>query len=111
MNAEETTQRMIDEGYSEGKKSFEYQWNKIEKHFRWERVYSVMKALDWHWHIHNEEYGIPRIDTMKKHARKLLYDIYQQDKGNGSCGGFRYGVEDGQLWLTFEIEEAHTMDL
>ncbi len=109
MTQQENLQRMIDEGYSEGKKSFDYQWGKIEKHFRWERVYIVMKALDWHWHIHNEEYGIPRIDTIKKHAHKLLFDIYESG-GSGSCGGFRYGLDDGNLWLTFEIEEAHTMN-
>ena len=41
---------------------------------------------------------------------KLLFDIYESG-GFGSCGGFRYGLDDGNLWLTFEIEEANTADL
>ncbi len=105
------TQQLINEGYVDGKKSFEYLFEKIEQSFDWNKVYNVMKVLDWHWQIHDELYGIPRTDTIKKTARRLLFHIYEQGKGSTSTGGFSAGMEDGELWLTFQIEECHTADL
>ena len=104
-------QTLINEGYVDGKKSFDFLIEKIFKSFDFKKVYKVMKALDWHWHIHDENYGIPRIDTLKKEARRLLFEVYEQGKGSISTGGFSAGYEDGELWLSFSIEECHTCDL
>lgn len=100
-------QQLINEGYIEGKKSFEYQWEKIEGYFRWDRVYLVMKTLDWHW----MDEGIPSVNKIKSEARRLLYEVWKDEKGMRGTGGFVAGYDDGELWLDFTIEDCHTCDL
>ena len=106
-----TQQDLINEGYADGKKSFEYLWNKIEKSFDFNKVYTAMKALDWHWCFHEENYGIPRVDYLKEKARELLHDAYENGKGSIRSGGFIVGCEGGELWINFSIEDCHTSDL
>jgi len=105
------TQTLINEGYVDGKKSFDFLIEKVFKSFDFKKVYTVMKALDWHWHIHDENYGIPRVDTIRKEAKRLLSEAYKNGKGSISSGGFSAGCEDGELWLSFSIEDCHTSDL
>lgn len=90
--------------------SFEYLWGLIEASFRWDRVYVAMKALDWQWCIdkHNDLYGIPTVDTLKKSAKKILYEAYERKAGGGSSGGFSGGYEDGELWLEFSLDSWST---
>lgn len=37
------------------KPSFEYLTEEINKYFDWNRVYKVMKALDWYWALGKDE--------------------------------------------------------
>jgi hypothetical protein len=103
-----TEQQLIDKGYADGKKSFEYLWNEIEENFKWEKVYTVMKALDWVWHFHNNEYGIPDIRTIKKHCRKNLFEIYENGNGSYSTGGFTGRYDGENLSLLFTVEGWET---
>jgi hypothetical protein len=100
-----TKQQLIDEGYTDGKKSFEYLWQQIEENFQWQKVYDTMKMLDWHWHIHDEKYGIPRVDTIRKEARRLCFNAYEQGKGSTSTGGFTASFFDNILSLAFVVED------
>lgn len=93
------------------KVDFEILWNKIDDYFNWKKVYKTMKALDWYWSFSDNMYAIPSVDTIKAKARRLLHDVYEQGKGKISTAGFIAGIEDGELWLMFSIEEAHTVDL
>ncbi len=99
-----TDQEAIDKGYAEGKKSFEYLWQQILENFRWDNVYNTMKMLDWHWHTRDNEYGIPRVDTIQKHARLLCFDLWERGKGSISAGGLNASFFDNVLYLNFVIE-------
>lgn len=103
-----TEQELIDEGYVDGKKSFEFLCRNIGEQFDFERVCKTMKALDWVWSFGNERYGIPNVDTLKQTAIKLLREVYDNERGTVSTGGFTAGWDDGDLYLTFTIAEAHT---
>lgn len=108
-----TKQDLINEGYTEGKKSFEFLWAKVDKNFDWKMIYEAMKVNDWHWCIDKEKnlYGIPRIDNIRQSAKELLYDAYEREAGTISCGGFSGGYDDGHLWLSFILEACHTSEL
>lgn len=108
-----TEQDLINEGYTEGKKTFDYLWEKIEANFNWKKVYEAMKANDWHWCIDLEKnlYGIPRIDNIRNSAKELLHDAWEREVGTISCGGFSAGYDNGNLWLSFILDACHTSDL
>jgi hypothetical protein len=106
-----TEQQLINEGYVDGKKSFDYLFEKIHKYFDWQKVYTVMKALDWCWYMKEDTYAIPNINAIQKSARELLFRVYEKGSGSISTGGFTAGYEDGELWLVFQIEECNTTDL
>lgn len=89
----------------EDKKTFIEQWNEIESRFPWQQVYSSMKALDWAWYLTDGDSGIPSIFTLKKHAKKLLLDIYKEGDGRICTGGFMAGCADGRLYLQFIVAE------
>ncbi len=104
-------QQLINEGYIEGKKSFAYQWEKIEPNFDWESVYKVMHALDWHWITSKRTREVPDIYKIKEHAKKTLFRVWRDEIVFLSSGGFSAGYEDGELWLEFTIDNCHTTDL
>jgi hypothetical protein len=81
--------------------SFEQQWNEIESHFPWERVYQAMKALDWQWAgIH----GIPGEVALKNKAYDLLSKAWIEECRVAS-GGFVADIEYGELCLSFVLAE------
>jgi len=86
-------------------KTFEQLFLEIENRFDWGKIYLVMKTLDWEWWFVDEKYGIPSIGTIKQSAKKLLYDAYQSESSMTASGGFLCGYENGNLWLSFIIEE------
>jgi len=98
-----TEQDLINEGLKEGKKSFEYLWQQIYKNFKWNDVYKTMKMLDWHWHIYDDKYGIPRIDTLQREAYRLCFQVYEKGKGSISTGGFTAYYSDNVISLEFII--------
>lgn len=106
-----TEQDLIDQGYAEGRKSFEHLWKQIEKNFQWEKVYTAMKALDWGWAMKlSDPTGalyIPNVVALKSEAYRLCKSVYDNRKGTTSTGGFQAGYieEDNVLWLTFCLTE------
>lgn len=101
-------QQLIDEGYTEGKKSFEYQFDKILEQFDFYQVHKTMIALGWNWSFGNNKRGIPDINTLRNEAKSMLLRVYEEETSQLSSGGFSCGYEEGELWLTFNVEEAHT---
>lgn len=97
-------QQLIDDGYMDGKKSFECLWAQIEANFDFERVCKVMDLLKWKWHV--EEYGLitPTIDRIKMTVKHFCYEAWQQEKGI-STGGFTYRFKDNTLLVEFTVEE------
>lgn len=108
-----TEQDLINEGYAQGKKSFEFLWAKVDKNFNWKKVYEAMKANDWHWCIDKEKdlYGIPSVNTIRQVAKELLHDAWEREVGTISCGGLEGGYDEGHLWLSFFLDTCHTGDL
>jgi len=104
-----TEQQLIDEGYVEGKKSFEYLSKEIHDNFKWENVHKAMVAINWCWLLGKDKfgkgnYGVPSIETIKNHAYSLLKEAYES--GNQiSTGGFSAGWDGGELFLSFTLEE------
>lgn len=105
-----TEQQLIDEGFEDGKKSFDFLFENLCKVFDFHKVHVAMKALDWHWHMGVDGYGIPRVDSIRNKAKELLLDAYEREVTQSSTGGFSYGYDNGELWLTFQIEEATSAD-
>jgi hypothetical protein len=75
----------------------------IENNFKWKRVYNVMKLLDWDWHFGDDQFGIPRIGTIKKHARERCLQAYIT--GYSCTGGFLAEFKNNQLTLSFILED------
>lgn len=105
-----TEQQLIDEGYAEGKKSFQFYAKEIGSTFDFKMVHKAMMATEWKWllgtdNLGADNYGIPTLETMQNHAYSTLKAAY--DTGNTiSTGGFSAGWEDGSLYLTFTLEEC-----
>ena len=104
-------QQMIDEGYAEGKKSFEYLSKEIHEQFNWERLHKAMTAVNWCWSLGTDKLGkdnigVPSIETIKNHAYALLKEVYDLGKGSISTGGFSAGWDSSELYLVFTFEEA-----
>lgn len=102
-------QELIDQGYIDGKKSFEYLTKDINENFNWQNVHKAMIATDWNWALGTDEFGkynmgIPNVSTIKNHAYILLKKAYDEEN-NRASGGFTAGYEDGNLYLEFTIEE------
>ena len=88
-------------------------FKKLEKGIDWQKIYKVMKFLDWHWDLdNNNNYGIPRIDTIKKAVLDLSKKAFD-GKTTISTGGFTagYDVSGNDLWLKFTIEEVYSSEL
>jgi len=105
-----TEQQLIDEGYVEGKKSFEYISKVIHEEFNWENVHKAMKALDWTWYFGEDEFkkarfGIPDIPTIKNSAFAMLKKAYDENTSLAS-GGFSAGWDEDMMYLQFSIEMA-----
>lgn len=103
-------QELIDRGYVDGKKSFKFLAEEIHENFDFKKVYDVMKAIDWHWYFGKDKYdkdlmGIPSIDTIKNTAYDLLKQSYDEEK-QISTGGFSAWWDNGELGLSFTLEEA-----
>ena len=84
----------------------------VLKHFDFDKVHTVMKALDWKWcsSCHSES-AVPSIQQLVLRASGLLHDAYHGVQETStryviSCGGFvaeaeRY--EDGEVLLTLSF--------
>ena len=78
--------------------NFKNQWKQIKKVFDWKAVKKTMLVLNWSWD--NEKITIK---TLKKTAKKLLKDAYNNDC-EASIGGFFAKYEDGELSLLFAVD-------
>lgn len=110
MKTEKLEQDLINEGYIDGKKSFDYLHEKIEAQFDFEKVHRVMESLNWEW-VSTAGRKVPSVETIKEEAKRLLLSVYTDERGSISCGGLMAGWDNGELWLNFIIEDCHTSDL
>jgi len=94
----------------ENEANFDELWKVVEHYFNWENVYNYMKLVDWTWVIDNKKdlYGIPNIQTIKYFVKERMQDAFINNTKYASTGGFNYGYENGELWLSFTIEEINT---
>ena len=60
----------------------------ILKNFDFERVHSIMNALDWKWAMVKHDNGIPSVDELKAEAKRLLLAA-ATEKTQVATGGFR----------------------
>lgn len=103
-----TEQQLIDEEYTNGKKSFDYVWHQVCENFDFNKVFTVMKALDWSWHFKDERCGIPTPKTIMETARTMMFESYN-DGFQCSSGGFTVGWDSGEMYLVFQLEEFQTL--
>jgi len=104
-----TEQQLIDEGYKDGKKSFDFYVKEFGEHFKFDKVHKAMTALNWCWSFGKDELGqerkgVPDITTLKNRAYSLLKEAYDENK-QISTAGFTAGWDSGELYLVFNLEE------
>lgn len=103
-------QDFIDEGYKDGKKSFEHYAKQCGKTFNFDSVHKAMNILGWNWVLGKDRWGnpskgIPSIETIKNYAYGLLKDVYDKGSGCVSSGGFKAGWHSDGMYLEFIIED------
>jgi hypothetical protein len=72
--------------------------------FNFEKVYNVMKFVDWKWYNPKTQgMYVPTIDEMKNVVIKLLYSVYidNDDVFAMTSGGFRASKYEDHLELEF----------
>lgn len=98
------------------KLSIEQTAEKVIEHFDFERVYKVMKLLEWQWCSASTEDKVPTIGALVNTARKLLIEAGSKVYANSrnvfmvSGGGFKATAtleQDGEviLELCFYVTE------
>jgi hypothetical protein len=107
-----TDQELINAEFKEGKKSFEYLAERCGNEFDFFKVHKVMMALNWCWFFGKDVdgmdlMGVPSVSTIRNHAYRLLKEAYE-DGGRHGTGGFTAGMEEGELYLEFSIEDWST---
>ena len=86
----------------------------VLKHFDFDKVHHVMKALDWKWagyDCYDSEAKVPSIQRLVLRASGLLQDAYHGVQETStryvvSCGGFVAEAErheDGEVLLTLSF--------
>lgn len=100
-------QELIDKGFIEGKKSFEFIQKEINENFDFEKVRKAMKATQWKWCFGRNKEGVERFRTptileMKKQVLRLLKDVYDEN-GCVASGGFWVGVYDNEWFVNFML--------
>jgi hypothetical protein len=79
------------------------QIDNIMDSFEFDKVQTVMTALDWKWYLHED---IPGIIEIKQSARKTLNSLKNENRMSGS-GGFyatkEEGEELGKPWVRISL--------
>ncbi|MEL6835227.1 MAG: hypothetical protein AAFP77_19665 [Bacteroidota bacterium] len=81
--------------------SFDRVWRVIGNRFDWEKVYKVMKVVDWHW----QDFGVPSVTTIQKEVYKMAKNAWEK-KENWASGGFSIGWEGDTFYIDFSLETA-----
>lgn len=76
----------------------------ILDNFDFESVHKAMIALEWNWYLGMGGEGIPSVGALKKAARELLSEAWTK-RSIISSGGFSAEYDDGNLVLSFTLEE------
>ena len=80
----------------------EKQIEEILENFDFEKVYRVMKMLNWGWGTK----GVPTLTQVILHARKRLADLIEQNETYSDSGGFLVEKHKcGTLSLRFVVED------
>ena len=74
----------------------------IMNNFDFEKVYRIMKFLDWEWSCVNR---VPNVKELKATARKLLEDLDSVQSEYIGTGGFVAEDYGGNYRLTFQVED------
>lgn len=112
MEKEINIQELVDKGYADGKRSFDVCVKEIFESFNFQNVHKSMIATDWTWVLGkdengNDNKGVPSVETIMNHAFNLLKQAYDEEK-QISTGGFSCGIDSGELFLVFSLEENST---
>ena len=83
----------------------------VLQHFDFDKVHTVMKALDWKWGTPCGRAEVPSIQRLVIRASGLLQDAYHGVQETSkrwavSCGGFKAEAEryeDGEVLLTLSF--------
>jgi len=75
----------------------------ILDNFNFEEVNRVMTILDWHWW--NAVNKVPSVDELKKEAKRMLSDVYDNEYTSSSTGGFKVTKFEDHLELQFIISD------
>jgi hypothetical protein len=85
--------------------------------FDFNRVHKAMAALEWHWATADD--GIPSLGELRRQARSLLEDVYNENTSPffmAGCGGFEAtrtmeaGDLNKYLALKFIVAEWNNYD-
>ena len=75
----------------------------ILDNFNFTEVNRVMTILDWHWWSAVNK--VPSVDELKKEAKRMLNDIYDNEYTSSSTGGFKVAKFEDHLELQFIISD------
>jgi hypothetical protein len=90
-------------------KNFTESVEDILSNFDWQRVLTVMEALDWKYSVPNEGQRRPTLDDIQATARKILTEAVSGPAPRVICqGGFRAELYPDELELLFVVEEIST---
>lgn len=92
--------------------------DEIMDYFDFDKVHECMDALGWEWidepinlkELNKNTYSIPDVGTIRKHARRLLRQVIEENVYRVATGGLQATWHDGVLSLEFIVAEweAHT---
>lgn len=80
-------------------KPFEEVWPTLANKINWERIYKVMKLLDWQWN----NIGIPSVQTLQKSVFKMAKKAWCQ-KISYASGGFICGWDEDLFFVEFTLD-------
>jgi len=83
--------------------------NYILDNFNFTEVNRVMTILDWHWWSAVNK--VPSVDELKKEAKRMLSDVYDNEYISSSTGGFKVTKFEDHLELLFIISDYSSSNL
>ena len=95
------------EKYGKDDKEFMAHWKVIKKEFDWDRLVDAMNAVEWFWST-AQGAKVPSKKELRGCARDLAYKAFKQPDTSYVTGGFYAMYSDGNLNLSFRMEDINT---